>query len=93
MRMLSYMYILIHTWAHGRKHVPVQMRANTLPPSHTPFLTLLPPFHHHHHQHKQISYPRWTYEALIINEFAHRADNAAVLHFYSFEDFNKYWGR
>jgi hypothetical protein len=36
-----------------------------------------------------ISYPRWTYEGLIINEFHHRPDNRAVLAFYDFEHFNK----
>lgn len=38
-----------------------------------------------------ISYPRWTYEALIINEFEHRLDNVAVLNFYSFNNFNKFY--
>ncbi|EWM25382.1 atp-binding cassette superfamily [Nannochloropsis gaditana] len=37
-----------------------------------------------------ISYPRWTYQALIINEFQYRADRTAVLTFYSFTGFNKY---
>lgn len=38
-----------------------------------------------------ISYPRWTYEALIINEFENRLDRAAVLAFYSFDRFDKYF--
>jgi hypothetical protein len=38
-----------------------------------------------------ISYPRWTYEALIINEFENRLDRDAVLAFYSFDRFDKYF--
>jgi hypothetical protein len=58
-------------------------RLRRLSISTTPHLLLPPP--------PQISYPRWTYQALIINEFEHRLDNAAVLSFYSFDRFDKYY--